>query len=103
MAKKNLDYLYLLNQFTNLITHSPSCSCVLNDLLELIVDSWGLESGYILIYNQQKGIFHKLGFVSKSAGLGEIENLTPELFVRTLEGQYELKTGIVKAKQFSVD
>jgi len=55
----------ILNSFSDLLVRSPSCSCVLKDLLETVVNNWHANIGMILIKDHQDNL-RPLALINKT-------------------------------------
>lgn len=55
----------ILNRCSNLLVRSPSCSCVLNELLETVITNWQADVGMILIKDYQDNL-RPLAWINKT-------------------------------------
>ncbi len=85
----------LLKEISNLLARSPSCSCVLSDILELLTDFWRADEVTIAIKSVQGGFVPIAGVVGKDPRcmLGS----PAAIFAKAMEGEAE-KIGCQKAK-----
>ncbi|AFM02359.1 histidine kinase [Desulfitobacterium dehalogenans ATCC 51507] len=76
-----------LKEISNLLVRSPSCSCVLSDVLELITDFWQAEEVTIVIKSKQGEFLPIAGVTGKTPQY--MLSLPKTIFLSTMEGQAE--------------
>ncbi|MEL1133583.1 ATP-binding protein [Desulfitobacterium sp. THU1] len=85
----------LLNEVSNLLVRSPSCSCILGDILELIADLWQADEITVAIKNSQGKFIPIVDVVGKNPQC--MLSSPIESFSSTMEGQTQ-KTSCKKDK-----
>ncbi|MGE4271754.1 MAG: ATP-binding protein [Desulfitobacterium sp.] len=79
---RNVD---LLSEVSNLLVRSPSCSCILGDILELISDFWQAEEVTVAIKSNQGELLPIVGVMEKTPQY-MLSPLTA-IFINMMEGQ----------------
>lgn len=86
----------VLNEVSNLIIRSPNCSCIINDVFEIVLNDWPAEIALLLL----KGGENKLRvFTSVNFGQKSLASHYPgEYFVKSLAGDWDLQRCNIKGK-----